>query len=232
MKYIIDWKNNASSLTIHLTAYLEHTLFPKLKEEYNLDSRAELFIPDNYAEYLMTEWEYRYKHYIEDAEDLIGEIANDYIDNCFIYTKFEWNITDEYMQYRIVLLKHHLEELILSNIDLSTGNINVDLIKQYLEMAMRHEIGHILHHDNLFNEIGKEKFSETLDKYDEELADYFKYIEELEENEDLSDEEILLLTSRKYYKINDEAMANKFAGVNTEEFIKLELLVKEHLDIE
>lgn len=231
MNKLTEDKNKAYNAVYILTTYIEDELFPKLKEEYKLDDNVIFYMPDNLLDYVIHQWLFRYQYLHRDTYWIMNELQNDYIGQSFAATHYDWDEEENCLKQRIILPKPNIVELVLRSIDLSKNSIDMNLLKKYVEMVLRHECGHALHHLALIEEIGDDVFFERNEQYDNKVTEYFEYCDELENDEYISEEEFYWLSNKKYYTIENEVMANKYAGIDTDELIKLEMLVKHHIEV-
>ena len=205
--------------------YYEIVLFAKemadkLASEYNIDkSRWKFSIPETYNEYLEQEYEIRYKDKCDCVDSLYAEIYNDnkLYDDVFALTKYDER-DDGKLSYRTIISKQHIIELLYHNQDTS-------IIKEYIEICLRHEIGHVLHIEKEIEDRGGTEDLNVWLYLENEMSnqEYWTFYNE-HENDD--DDVFYRETCKKYYSLSPESDANECAGVDVDKLIELELKVR------
>ena len=193
----------------------------KLFNEYNIDkSRCAFSMPESYNEYLEQEYEIRYRDRCDCADSMYAEIHsdNELYDGSFAFTKYDER-DDGKLSYRTIIPKQHIIELLYHNQDDS-------IVKEYIEICLRHEIGHILHiEEEIENRGGIEDLRVWLYLENEMFnQEYWTFYNEHYETDD--DGVFYRETCEKYYSLSPEADANKCAGVDVNKLINLELKVR------
>ena len=193
----------------------------KLSSEYNIDkSRWTFAIPETYNEYLEQEYEIRYKDRCYCADSLYAEIHNDneLYDGSFAFTKYDEK-DDGKLSYRTIIPKYHIIELLCYNQDVS-------IIKEYIEICLRHEIGHILYIEKEIKDRGGIEDLRVWLYLEDEMfnQEYQSFYNEHYETDD--DDVFYRETCKKYYSLSPESDANKCAGVDVDKLIELELKVR------
>jgi hypothetical protein len=205
--------------------YYEIVLFAKeiankLSSEYNIDkSRWKFSIPETYNEYLEQEYEIRYKDKCDCVDSLYAEIYNDnkLYDDAFALTKYDER-DDGKLSYRTIISKQHIIELLYHNQDTS-------IIKEYIEICLRHEIGHVLYIEKEIKDRGGTEDLNVWLYLENEMfnQEYWTFYNE-HENDD--DDVFYRETCKKYYSLSPESDANECANVDVDKLIELELKVR------
>lgn len=207
---------------LETAVFIQHRIFPKLVNEYGISNlKYDISIPETYNEYLDREYELRYKKYCDCADSMFGNIYYDNLlyDSSFMFTRYEED--NDTMRYRIICPKRSIIEILYKCQD-------DNLVREYIEICLRHEIGHILYIEECIKNIGIEHLSEYL--YDESAnfnKEYWSFYNELNES-DVADDDVLFDTEtcKKYYSLAPESEANRCANVNVDRLIELELKVR------
>lgn len=192
--------------------------FIRLKVQFGLGDNVSFTVP-TITEYMVDEYDARYKHDCDCIESMMTEITNDYLlEQSFMFTKFDTN-KDNNIYYRIIFPKYHISEIL-------AGSNNEQDINTYIEESIKHEIGHILHIKNIISEFGEEAENIIDNEGIKFIEDYYTFLIKLDVIDDISEYQYQKESITKYYSLSPESDANKCAGVNVDKLIELELKVR------
>ena len=192
--------------------------FIRLKAEYNLGDDVSFTVP-TITEYMVDEYDARYKHNCDSVQSVMTEITNDYLlEQSFMFTKYD-AYGDGSISYRIILPKYHISEILV-------GSNNEQDINAYIEESIKHEIGHVLHTKYIIS-VFREGAEDILNEEDLLfIRDYNAFLIAMDERDDISDYQYQKEVVSKYYSLSPEADANKCANVDVDRLINLELKVR------
>ena len=193
------------------------SIFEQLVKEFDLDRNICRILIINRLEFINEMYKCRYYKYCETDEDLINEIN---YDNGFFDGSKIFNFYDDEngkIVHRIFVNSEWLPEL---------ENKPFDEVIEYLTQSLRHEIGHVLYDNYVFDKLGLEEGNKALNyTTDRGLSAYIKFYNEqmnkYYEDEEMSVEDIQKALISRYYSMKAERLANKFGKVNTRKLFKL-----------
>lgn len=198
--------------------------FIRLKAQFGLGDDVSFTVP-TITEYMVDEYDARYKHDCDCVQSVMTEITNDYLlEQSFMFTKYD-TFEDGNVYYRIILPKYHISEILV-------GSNNEQDINAYIEESIKHEIGHVLHIKEIIDNYGNNKQSEQMImdedmKFIDSFDMFIGLLEESSEAEDsLTEYEFQKALCKKYYSLSPESDANKCANVDVDKLIELELKVR------
>ena len=192
--------------------------FIKLKAQYNLGDDVSFTVP-TITEYMVDEYNARYKHSCDCVQSVMTEITNDYLlEQSFMFTKYD-TYKDGNICYRIILPKYHISEIL-------AGSNNEQDINDYIEESIKHEIGHVLHTKDIIKVFG-ERAEDVLNSEDAMfIKDYNVFLIMMDEIDGISEYQYQKESITKYYSLSPESDANKCAGIDVDKLIELELKVR------
>lgn len=195
--------------------------FIRLKAQFGLGDDVSFTVP-TITEYMVDEYDARYKHNCDCVQSVMIEITNDYLfEQSFMFTKYD-TFRDGNVYYRIILPKYHISEIL-------AGSNNEQDINAYIEESIKHEIGHVLHTKDIIS-VFREGAEDVLNSEDLMfIKDYNAFLIMIDERDDISDiseYQYRKESITKYYSLSPEADANKCAGVDVDKLIELELKVR------
>lgn len=195
--------------------------FIRLKAQFNLGDDVSFTVP-TITEYMVDEYNARYKHNCDCVQSVMTEITNDYLlEQSFMFIKYD-TYKDGNVYYRIILPKYHISEILC-------GNNDEKNIEAYIEESIKHEIGHVLHVKEIINNYGNNEQSEQM-IMDEDMKFFnsFDMFTELLESgdDDMTEYEFQKALCKKYYSLSPEVDANNLANVDVDKLIELELKVR------
>jgi hypothetical protein len=190
--------------------------FIRLKAQYNLGDDVSFSVP-TITEYMLDEYNARYKDDCDCVQSVMTEITNDYLlEQSFIFTKYD-TYKDGNVYYRIILPKYHISEILIGS------NNDEQDINAYIEESIKHEIGHVLHTKDIISVFG-EGAEDILNGEDLMfIKEYNAFLITLDERDYISEYQYQKESITKYYSLSPESDANKCAGVDVDKLIKLEL---------
>lgn len=148
-----------------------------------------------------------------------GHLTREYIRNKFKYlhrieytTCFE-SIIDAIEKDGLITIKRlmvivrvdALNKTILDNIS------NLERVKEWIKVVLRHEIGHLIHY-KIFHNAPLKEYTDTFKQRHDELDEFEKWVDSLDE---VDPDEYL----RRYHSITMEAMADAFGGITVDDVI-------------
>jgi hypothetical protein len=193
--------------------------FIRLKAQFGLGDDVSFTVP-TITEYMVDEYDARYKDNCDCVQSVMTEITNDYLlEQSFVFTKFDTCEDGNTHYYRIILPKYHISEILV-------GSNNEQDINAYIEESIKHEIGHVFHAKDIISVFG-EGAEDVLNKEDLMfIKDYNAFLTMMDERDDISEYQYQKESITKYYSLSPESDANKFAGVDVDKLIELELKVR------
>ena len=193
--------------------------FIRLKAQYNLGDDVSFTVP-TITEYMVDEYNARYKHNCDCVQSVMTEITNDYLlEQSFMLTKYD-TFRDGSVYYRIILPRYHISEILV-------GSNNEQDINAYIEESIKHEIGHVLHTKDIIS-VFREGAEDVLNGEDLMFIKEFNtFLIAMDETDyTMSYYQYQKESISKYYSLSPEADANKCAGVDVDKLIELELKVR------
>ena len=190
--------------------------FIRLKAQFGLGDDVSFTVP-TITEYMVDEYDARYKHNCDCVQSVMTEITNDYLlEQSFIFTKYDTD-KDGNVYCRVILPKYHISEILVGS------NNDEQDINAYIEESIKHEIGHVLHVKDIISVFGKGA-EDVLDGEDLMFnKEYNAFLIMLDERDYISEYQYHKESITKYYSLSPESDANKLAGVDVDKLIKLEL---------
>lgn len=190
--------------------------FIRLKAQFGLGDDVSFSVP-TITDYMLDEYNARYKDDCDCVQSVMTEITNDYLlEQSFIFTKYD-TYKDGNVYYRIILPKYHISEILVGS------NNDEQDINAYIEESIKHEIGHVLHIKDIISVFG-EGAEDVLDGEDLLfIKDYNAFLITLDERDYISEYQYQKESITKYYSLSPESDANKCACVDVDKLIKLEL---------
>ena len=130
--------------------------------------------------------------------------------NTIMYCLADYNEETKVLSRRLIIPEKVIMSLLLFN--------DIELVKQYCKLLLRHELGHHLYDDYLYEKLGYEKGEQYLyNQYNKDLIKYEAYKIRLKEQNKYSSSKVFT-----YYntKIKQEIKANEYGKVDVKELIK------------
>lgn len=200
----------------------------KLIKEYKIQN-CELLIC-TVSEYIQHNYTYVYKKYCKTVKQTTDSILQDLSNYFGSFARSEYNLHNDKMHYFIIVPKENLYKLLYDVAFESPVKITDDEIIEYLQMVIRHEIGHIIQNIKIFESMGIENGHEYIQSNDyEDMQNYMDQVSsyyEDEEYDNVSEFELQKLCIDQYYEIRSEQNANNAVNIDVERFKILELKVR------
>lgn len=196
--------------------YVQDT-FTDLMKEFNIEEGKYTIDIPNIVELINLKWRTCFQYSCETASELNDCLTNSIVDECFITSSCSHD-NDGNVFFNIILPETHLFELLYHN--LAAGDVSNSEILKFLNMSLRHELGHLMRAEReikKYDSLGEFEYSEQI-KYSQDYIDYCAYNMDLKKN-NLPFREFIKQSAIRYYKITAEAEANEIANVDVEELI-------------
>ena len=205
------------TLTIKdIKKYVRDT-FTDLMKEFNIEENKYTIAIPNITEFIDLKWRTLFQYSCETASELNDCLTNSIVDDSFITSNCSHD-NDGNVFFTIILPEAHLFELLYRN--LAAGDVSNSEVLKFLNMSLRHEIGHLMRAEReikKYDSLEKFEYNEQI-KYSQDYIDYCEYGVDLQKN-NLPFREFIKQTAIRYYKITAEAEANEIANVDVEELI-------------
>ena len=121
--------------------------------------------------------------------------------------------------------KENIIKLLYQILTKYKDKLNDEIIYQYIELTLQHELGHILYINSLIDTYRISEAFSYIEK--QESLDIEKYNNQLNSlDENISEYEYQRACLYKYYSMQKEYSANKIVNIDVDNFIELELYVR------
>ena len=207
-----------------LENYIEN-LWLRYKEQYNLTNCE--FNICNWPEFIQSSYTFRYKHLCNTKKQIINAILYDSNLYCYSFACSLYDIDKlNNVIHRIIIPRENLYKILYNIAYEYKISISDDEILEYLDLVIKHEIGHVLHINKIVNKNGiKDGFLLLNTNYDNDMNEYLNYLNEIDEDID-SEYEYRKASLDKYYQMTDESEANKIVNNNVTRLKELELKIR------
>jgi len=203
-----------------------YEIYNKLCNEYNiLPEECPLFTSD-WTTFIVERYDSIYKKHVRTPKQLLYMIELDSMlyNNSFTFSNFYYNKKKNKMEYLIAIPEEQIYKLSFNiNYEYKDINITDDEVKEFIEICLRHEIGHVLHKRKLCDKMGiEDALKYTQERYEKDMAAYYKSVNYWG---DYSDEIFYTKTFIKYHKMYAEREANKAAKIDFDRMLYLHLKI-------
>lgn len=193
-----------------------------LKNKYHVEFNYLICTWNEYIEYTYNQ---KYQYFCETKEKLCDSILDDsYLyNNTFIFSTYFSDFKN--VIHTIFIPKENIVKLLYQISNEYKNKPNGEIIYQYIELTLQHELGHVLYINNLIDTYGISEAFSYIEK--QESLDIEKYNNQLNLiDDDISEYEYQKTCLYNYYFMQKENNANKIMNIDVDNFIELELYVR------